>query len=205
MFITNAWAAEEGAHQADIKLGADANSIGVTHSETGTPQGGDHGGAFPPFDTSTFASQLLWLAITFGLFFIIVSRVIVPRVSDILEVRRDRISRDLDEANRMKEESDAAIAAYEQELAQARNSAQNIGNTARDAAKTEAEAKRAAADSELNKKLVESENKIAAIRTKAMGEVGTIAKDTVSEIVKELVGSSVTSAEVSKAITLVSK
>lgn len=201
MFITNAWATEEGA----VQSGTDANSHGVTHSETGTPQGGDHGGAFPPFDTNSFASQLLWLAITFGLFFIIVSRVIVPRVSGILEVRRDRISRDLDEANRMKEESDAAIAAYEQELAEARNKAQNIGNTARDVAKTEAEAKRAAADSELNKKLVESESKIAAIRTKAMGEVGTIAKDTVSEIVKELVGSSVTTAEVSKAITSASK
>lgn len=205
MFITNAWAAEEGAHQSDTQIGTDTNPNGVTHSETGTPQGGDHGGAFPPFDTTTFASQLLWLAITFGLFFIIVSRVIVPRVSDILEVRRDRISRDLDEANRMKEESDAAIAAYEQELAEARNSAQNIGNSARESAKTEAEAKRAVADSELGKKLVAAENKIAAMRTKAMGEVGTIASDTVSEIVKELVGSSVTSAEVSKAITAASK
>lgn len=201
MFITNAWATEEGA----VQFGTDANSNGVTHSETGTPQGGDHGGAFPPFDTNSFASQLLWLAITFGLFFIIVSRVIVPRVSGILEVRRDRISRDLDEANRMKEESDAAIAAYEQELAEARNKAQSIGNTARDTAKTEAEAKRAAADSELNKKLAESESKIAAIRTKAMGEVGTIAKDTVSEIVKELVGSSVTTADVSNAIKSASK
>lgn len=201
MFITNAWATEEGA----VQSGTDANSNGVTHSETGTPQGGDHGGAFPPFDTNSFASQLLWLAITFGLFFIIVSRVIVPRVSGILEVRRDRISRDLDEANRMKEESDAAIAAYEQELAEARNKAQSIGNTARDTAKTEAEAKRAAADSELNKKLAESESKIAAIRTKAMGEVGTIAKDTVSEIVKELVGSSVTTADVSNAIKSASK
>ena len=55
-------------------------------------------GAFPPFDPSTFPSQILWLAITFGLFYLFLKRVVLPRIGGILEVRRDRIAQDLDQA-----------------------------------------------------------------------------------------------------------
>ncbi|MFK7901588.1 MAG: F0F1 ATP synthase subunit B [Nitratireductor sp.] len=195
MFITNAWAAESATDGTALQNG--------TVQDTGhTPEAS---GAFPPFDTTTFASQLLWLALTFGLLFYLMSKIIIPRVSSILEVRRDRISRDLDEANRMKEESDAAIAAYEQELAEARNNAQNIGASARDKAKAEAEEKRAAADSKLANMLSETEATIAAQRTKALGEVGKIASDTVNEIVSELVGTTATAAEISKAVSAARK
>ena len=112
-----------------------------THSEVGTPAG--HGGEsnFPPFDSSTFASQLLWLAITFGAFYYLMAKVVLPRISDILEVRSDRIARDLEEANRLKQESDEAFAAYEQEMAEARGKAHAIAQDARDAAKAEADSK----------------------------------------------------------------
>ncbi len=70
-----------------------------------------HGsGVFPPFDSTHFASQLLWLAITFGLFYLLMSKVIIPRIGGILETRHDRIAQDLDEASRLKGEADAAIA-----------------------------------------------------------------------------------------------
>ena len=51
---------------------------------------------FPPFDQSLYPSQLLWLLITFGLFYFLMSRMVLPRIASILEVRRDRISQDLD-------------------------------------------------------------------------------------------------------------
>ena len=76
-------------------------------------------GSFPPFDASTFASQILWLVITFGLFYLFMSRVVLPRIASILETRRDRIAQDLNEANRLKDEADQAFATYEQELADA--------------------------------------------------------------------------------------
>lgn len=160
-------------------------------------------GAFPPFDSSSFTSQLLWLAITFGIFYYLMGRVVIPRISGILGVRRDRISRDMDEAQRLKEDSDAALAAYEQELAEARNSAHAIAQQAKDKAKAEADAKRAASEAALNEKLAESEKQIAAIKAQALGEVDGIAADTVSEIVKALVGGSVTKAEITKAVSAV--
>lgn len=188
MFVAPAFAQE-----------SEGTGEGVTHSETGA--GHEAGQApFPPFDTSTFPSQLLWLAITFGLLYVLMKRVIVPRIGGILELRRDRIAQDLDEAARMKEEADAAVAAYEQELADARGKANAIGQEARDKAKAEADAERRKVEEKLDAELGEAEERIASIKETAMKEVGTIAEDTAAAIVQELLGSGVDKKEVAAAV-----
>jgi F-type H+-transporting ATPase subunit b len=144
--------------------------------------------AFPPFETSTYPSQLLWLAITFGLFYLFLQRVVLPRIGGILEVRRDRIAQDLDQAARMREESDAAVAAYEQELAEARGKAHVIAGTARDKAKADAEAERRKAEADLESRLTEAERRIASIKDAAMSDVGAIAEETTAVIVERLIG-----------------
>ncbi|MEM9330091.1 MAG: F0F1 ATP synthase subunit B [Pseudomonadota bacterium] len=159
------------------------------------------GGAFPPFDPTYFASQILWLVITFGLFYMIMSRVVIPRLAGILEVRRDRISRDLDETQRLKAEADAAHAAYEHELAEAKRNAHSIALDATDKAKAEANEAREKVEAELAEKMAEAEAHIAGIKQKALGEVGTIASDTTKEIVTQLIGGKLTKAEVSKAVS----
>jgi F-type H+-transporting ATPase subunit b len=180
---------------------AESNPTEGTHSETGASGGEAHtSGLFPPFDSSTFASQLLWLAITFGLFYMLMSKVIVPRIGGILEHRRDRIAQDLDEANRLKEEADNAIAAYEQELADARKKASAIAETAREKAKAAAEAERTSTEAELSAKMADAEKSITAIKTKALADVDTIAEDAATDMVKHLLGGTVTKAEVAAAI-----
>src|SRR5438552_14098685 len=84
----------------------------------------EHGGGFPPFQKDTFASQFLWLALTFVALYLLMSRIALPRIGTILEARRKRIDGDLAEAARLKDASDAAIAAYETSLADARGRAQ---------------------------------------------------------------------------------
>ncbi|MGI9354314.1 MAG: F0F1 ATP synthase subunit B [Rhizobiaceae bacterium] len=163
-------------------------------------EGAEGAGSFPPFDSSTFASQLLWLAITFGLFYYLMAKVALPRISDILETRSDRIAQDLDEAHRLKEESDAAIAAYEQELAEARSNAHGIAQEARDAAKADLDAKRAGVEAELSDKIASAEARISEVRSSAMKEVGSIAEDTAGAIIAELVGGHVTKAEIASAV-----
>ena len=161
----------------------------------------DFTGAGPTmFDSSTFASQLFWLALTFGFLLWFMSKVIVPRIGGILETRQDRIAQDLDKAHELKGEADAAIAAYEQELAEAKSSANEIAGKARDAAKAAAEAERHKVETALNKKLSEAETRIAAIRDKAMADVGAIAGDTTEAIVKQMIGGTVTKAEITKAL-----
>jgi F-type H+-transporting ATPase subunit b len=156
--------------------------------------------AFPPFDPGGFASQLLWLAITFGLFYYLVAKVILPRIGGILEVRSDRIAGDLDEAQRLKRESDEAIAAYEQALAEARQNAHAIALATREKLNSEIEAKRAASEAALSVKLGEAEARISGIKEQAMAEVGDIAVETTQAIVALLIGGNIGKSEVAVAV-----
>ena len=192
MFVSPAYAqsAEDGA-------------AGAVHTETGVAHEGGHDVAFPPFDPSTYPSQLLWLAVTFGLLYLILKRAVLPRIGNILEVRRDRIAQDLDQAARMKDEADAAVAAYEQELADARSKANAIGQDARDKAKGEADAERRGIEQQLEQKLRDAEARIAGIKETAMKQVGTIAEETAGAIVQELVGGKADRKQVADAVRAV--
>ena len=199
MFVTSAFA-QESAPAAE---GAHTGTEGDTHSGTGVPA--EAHGAFPPFDPATFPSQLLWLAITFGLFYLFLKKVVMPRLGSIIDVRSDRITQDLDQAARLKGEADAAVAAYEQELTEAKAKANAIGQQANDAAKAEAEAARKKVEAALDKKLGEAEASIASIKANAMKEVGTIAEDTASAIVDALVGGKTSKAEIAAAVKSVAR
>ncbi|MDP3896219.1 MAG: F0F1 ATP synthase subunit B [Mesorhizobium sp.] len=178
-----------------------APAAAETHAGTEVPHGAEHGGGvFPPFDARTYPSQLLWLAITFGLFYLFLQKVVMPRIGGILEVRRDRIAHDLDSAARMKAEADASIAAYEQELADARAKSNKIAQDARDTVKAAADAERKQVEARLNERLAKAEASIAATRSAAMKDVGAIAQETATAIVQALVGGSVDKTAVANAV-----
>jgi len=149
--------------------------------------GGEHH-TFPPFDPATFGPQLFWLVILFGILYVLMSRVAIPRIGSILEERDKRIAGDLAEATRAKEASDAAVAAHEQALAAARQNAQGIALKARDAAKAEIAADRTRIETELNGRLGAAEVEITKVKERALGEVDSIARDAVEAIVETLVG-----------------
>src|SRR6516165_4987797 len=100
-------------------------------------EGGGHA-SFPPFQKDTFASQLVSLAIAFVALYLIVSRIALPRVGSVIEARQNKIEGDLAEAQRLKDQSDAALKAYESEFAAARSRAQAIGNESREKANAQA-------------------------------------------------------------------
>lgn len=155
---------------------------------TGTeaPPPGEHG--FPPFQKDTFASQLLWLAVTFGLLYLIASKLALPRVGGIIAARRERIAGDLADAARMKEAADAAIANYERSLADARTRAQAMAAEGRAAVDARSEARRHEVEAALQAKLAEAEKTIAAKRKAAMANVNAIASDAAAAIVTRLTG-----------------
>ena len=153
-----------------------------------TEQPGGQKGAFPPFDKTTFASQLVWLAITFVILYLLISRVAIPRIGGILAARTQRIEGDFAAAQRMKEESEAALAAYEKSLAEARNRAHAIGTEIRDKLHAEGEERRKALEAKLNAQLAEAEQTIAATKTAAMANVRSIAVDAAAAIVERLIG-----------------
>src|SRR6476660_9995810 len=131
----------------------------------------EHGGGFPPFQKDTFASQIVWLALTFVALYLLMSRVALPRIAAIFEDRRQRIDGDLAQAERLKDSSEAALAAYEKSLADARNRAQSLANETREREAASAEAARKDLDAKLNAKIAEAEKAIADRRTAAMANV----------------------------------
>jgi F-type H+-transporting ATPase subunit b len=159
-----------------------------THTaSTEHPAQGGHGG-FPPFQSETFVSQLVWLTIAFVLLYVLMAKLALPRVASIIESRQNRIEGDLADASRLKAESDAAVAAYEKALADARNRAQAIANETRERQAAEAEARRKTLESELNTKLAQAEKAIAATKQAAMGNVRSIAEGATRAIVERLIG-----------------
>lgn len=203
MFVTPGYAQDTAPVEGEAPVGQEAPREDAVQTEVGIEDG--HGGVFPPFDASSFPSQLLWLAITFGLFYVFLKRVALPRIGGILEVRRDHIAQDLDTAARLKDESDAALAAYEQALAEARGQSGRIAQEARDKAKESADQERRAVEAELDEKLAAAEGRIASVKASAMKDVGAIAQETAAAIVQQLGGGEIDRESVAAAVASVRK
>jgi F-type H+-transporting ATPase subunit b len=146
------------------------------------------GGSFPPFDPDTFPSQLVSLVIAFVALYLIVSRIALPRVGGVIDARQNKIEGDLSAAQKFKDESDAALKAYEAELASARSRAQAISNETRERLNAQSEAERKTLEGRLTEKLATAEKTIAATRASAMSNVRSIAADAAATIVQRLTG-----------------
>jgi F-type H+-transporting ATPase subunit b len=155
---------------------------------------------FPPFQSEFFPSQLLWLAISFVLLYVLMSKIALPRIGAIMADRSKRISDDLAAAERLKEQSNAAHAAYEKSLADARGRAQSIAGATRDQQAAEAEAAQKQLEAKLHEKLAAAEQSIASTRSSAMGNVRSIAAETASAIVERLIGKAPADHEVTAAL-----
>ena len=166
-----------------------------THTEV--PEG--HG-VFPPFDKTTFPSQLLWLSVIFVLLYVLMARVALPRIASILQDRRKHVDDNLVEAQRFKEQSDAVIAAREQALADARAHAQTIINTKLQQHAAEAKESRTRFEEQLRKRLATAEQSIAERSSAAVANVEAIAADSVVAIVERLIGKTPTKEEVAEAL-----
>ena len=155
---------------------------------------------FPPFDSTTFASQLLWLAITFVLLYWLIARVAIPRISGILNARAGKIAGDLGAAEQAKANSETARKGYEKALAEARGRGFAIAEQARTTAKAAADTERKGIEASLAGKLAEAETRISGIKSRALSEVGTIAGETAEAIVNALGGAGVSRPDVERAV-----
>jgi F-type H+-transporting ATPase subunit b len=174
-----------------------ANPTENTTAETGHQAGHQ---AFPPFDTSTFPSQLLWFALIFGGMYYYLSHRYLPAVGRLIETRHARIAKDIDEATGLHAQAQAAAAEQEKAIAKARTDAQATAQAARDKTNAEADMRRQALESDLNGKLAAAEARIAANRTAAMANVAGIAQDATGAIVERLIGRTPSADAVQKAV-----
>ena len=176
----------------------------ATTETTETP-GQAEGGAFPPLDSSTFPSQLFWLVIFFALLYTLLSKLVLPRLAAIMAARKGQIDGDVARAQALKNETEAALKAYEKSLADARSNAGDIAKQTRDAAQKETDAQQAKLGAELSAKIKTAEDQIAKAKAKAMESVHDIAADSASEIVSQLTGAKTLKPAAAKAVATVAK
>jgi F-type H+-transporting ATPase subunit b len=176
--------------------------MAAKNGHTEVPGGGHK---FPPLQIETYASQLIWLTLAFVALYLLMSRVALPRIGSIIEDRRQRIASDFAEADRLKAESDAALAAYEKSLTDARGRAQALANETRERETKAAESARKTLDAKLNTQIAEAEKTIAARRSSAMTNVKGIAVDAAAAIVERLTGLAPAGREVEAAVVDVLK
>lgn len=154
----------------------------------------------PQFAFDTWASQIFWLVITFGVLYFILSKFILPKIDEGLTNRGDRIADDLDEAARMNQEAAQADLDYQQSMSDAKAKAHNISETTRKSVDAEIDAEIEEAEAEFARKQSEADARIAAVKTAGMAKVDEVALDTVSSILDKVAGLKVTPAAVKSAV-----
>ena len=164
-----------------------------------TEEGAHEATVFPPFDASTFPSQILWFALTFAVLYVLMSRVALPQIGSIIDKRKARIEGDLKEAERLRGETDKAVAAYEQALSDARKNAHGIAEETRASIKADLDGKRKAVEDDLSRKVADAEARITQNKNAAMTRVNEIAAETAVALVTQLTGEA-NAAEVNAAV-----
>jgi F-type H+-transporting ATPase subunit b len=125
----------------------------------------------PQLNPLDWAPQLIWLVITFGILYLLMKRVALPKIGSVIEMRQGRIAGDLGEADKLRRETQEAIAAYEQALAEAKARAHAIAQEARNKLNDEVAAERAELEQDLAAKSAEAEARILAAKTSALKDV----------------------------------
>jgi len=159
----------------------------------------------PQLNPLDWAPQLIWLLITFGILYLLMVYVALPRIGAVIEARADHIAKDLATADKLRRETEEAIAAYEQALAEAKQEAHAIIEAGRTKLKEETAAERAKLDSQLGKKSAEAEARINEAKISAMREVNAVAADVASDIVRRLIGVAPGKTEIDQAVVAARK
>ena len=174
-----------------------------TATTTGTevPHSAGHAKVFPPMNPADFSPQIIWLAITFAALYLLLSRIVLPRIGEVIDERKDRIKRDLESAERLKDETDKALKSYEKALADARSNAGAIAKETQAKLTAEVDVERKKLDAALNAKLADAESSITATKSKAMQSVSEIAADTAAALASALSGQTISLDEAKRAVS----
>ena len=159
----------------------------------------------PQLNPLDWAPQLIWLAITFGILYLLMKWVALPKIGSVIEARQARIAGVLEAADNLRRQTEEAIAAYEQALAEAKARAHAIAQEARNKLKDEVAAERTALERDLAAKSAEAEARIHQAKVSALKDVNAVASETAAEIVRRLIGVAPSQPESSAAVAAARK
>ena len=159
----------------------------------------------PQLNPLDWAPQLIWLLLTFGILYLLMVFVALPRIGAVIDKRAAHIASDLAAANKLRRETEEAIAAYEQALAEAKQKAHAIIDEGRAKLKKETAAERAKLEKELAARSAEAEARIEKAKASAMKEVSAVAVDVASDIVRALIGTAPAKGDIENAVNAARK
>ena len=162
-------------------------------------------GGMPQLNPEFWLSQIFWLIITFGILFIILSKLILPKISETLEVRKSQISENIEAAEKEREESENKIKEYEKIILDSKTEAKNYFNKAREKILKDIDKKKEMIESEINEEINKAEIEISEFVSNSPEKINKIAAETSSDLIKQLIGVEVNNSSITAIVENISR
>ena len=154
-------------------------------------------GGMPQLNPEFWISQIFWLTLTFGILYLVLSKLILPKISANLESRKSQILENIEAAEKQREDSETKLKEYEEIISKSRLDAKTIFNQAREKALKDINAKREVLDKQIDDEIVKAEQEIKILRESAPDKINKIAIETSSELVQKLIGAEINNSSIS--------
>ncbi|WP_440909064.1 F0F1 ATP synthase subunit B family protein [Candidatus Pelagibacter sp.] len=162
-------------------------------------------GGMPQLNPEFWVSQIFWLILTFGTLLIVLSKLILPKISANLETRKSQILENIEAADKQRKDSELKIKEFEELISKSKIEAKNILAQAREKVQKDINLKRDTLDKQLDEEIKKAEDEITALRKSAPEKINKIAIETSTELVKKLIGADVNASSISAIVDDLSK
>ena len=154
-------------------------------------------GGMPQLNPEFWISQIFWLTLTFGILYLVLSKLILPKISANLESRKSQILENIEAAEKQREDSETKLKEYEEIISKSRLDSKNIFNQSREKALKDINAKREVLDKQIDDEIFKAEEEIKILRENAPDKINKIAIETSSELVQKLIGAEINNSSIS--------
>ena len=154
-------------------------------------------GGMPQLNPEFWVSQIFWLTITFGILYVVLSKLILPKIRSNLELRKSQISDNIEAAEKQREESESKIKEYNEIISKSKTEGKNIFNQAREKALKDINVKRDLLEKQIDDEIKKVEEEIIKLRLEAPTKINKIAIETSSELIKKLIGAEINNSSIS--------
>ena len=162
-------------------------------------------GGMPQLNPEFWISQIFWLVLTFGFLYVILSKIILPKISKSLETRKSQILENIETADKQKEESENKIKEYDKIILESKIKAKNYFNDARKKVLEDISRKRDSLENEINQEIESAEKEINDLKNNSSKKIHKIAIETSSDLVKQLIKVDINSSSISAIVEDLSK
>ena len=154
-------------------------------------------GGMPQLNPEFWISQIFWLTLTFGILYLVLSKLILPKISANLETRKSQILENIEAAEKQREDSEMKLKEYEDIISKSKLEAKTIFNQAREKALKDINAKKEVLEGQIDEEISKAEEEIKTLRNGAPDKINKIAIETSSELIQKLIGAEVNNSSIS--------